>query len=296
MKDKHVLAFMRVFSILVLFAVFFSSSLAESNGTQIVHVPFVDVPILETHRTSFPKDKRYAVYSGPSEDYVRAANGKAAVSTNDAIQAFASENGWIMIQYAIDHDHHRIGWIKENANRFAPSISELPPCSQSATLKAGSVITDDPLFSQSPLMSFDMELNVYVLGQINDWIYIESDSGDLVRGFVHKDQLTPGNVFYFSDWLHDSSAWNGYLVLDQDNIAFESEQLIELNGISVPLASIDIYDNLSNQLLLTVSEKNELLHFEGSGYLPPETSSLRIVLFDTNMNEVKLDEDFVIEW
>ncbi len=270
MKDKHVLAFMRVFSILVLFA--------------------------ETHRTSFPKDKRYAVYSGPSEDYVRAANGKAAVSTNDAIQAFASENGWIMIQYAIDHDHHRIGWIKENANRFAPSISELPPCSQSATLKAGSVITDDPLFSQSPLMSFDMELNVYVLGQINDWIYIESDSGDLVRGFVHKDQLTPGNVFYFSDWLHDSSAWNGYLVLDQDNIAFESEQLIELNGISVPLASIDIYDNLSNQLLLTVSEKNELLHFEGSGYLPPETSSLRIVLFDTNMNEVKLDEDFVIEW
>ena len=64
----------------------------------------------------------------------------------------------------------------------------------------------------------------------------------------------------------------------------------------MPLASIDIYDNLSNQLLLTVSEKNELLHFEGSGYLPPETSSLRIVLFDTNMNEVKLDEDFVIEW
>lgn len=57
MKDKHVLAFMRVFSILVLFAVFFSSSLAESNGTQIVHVPFVDVPILETHRTSFLKIK-----------------------------------------------------------------------------------------------------------------------------------------------------------------------------------------------------------------------------------------------
>ena len=296
MKAKRAFSFRRISMVFILFSILFNISLAEINNIEIDNEPFIDVYVLEAHNTAFPQNKRYAVYSGPDEDYVRAANGKAIVSTNAPIQAFASENGWIMIQYAIDHDHHRIGWIKENNISFTPSISELPPCPQSATLKAGAVITDDPFFSQSSLMSFDMEIKVYVLAQIDDWIYVESDSGDLVRGFVHKDQLISGCVFYLSDWSHDLFSLDGYLVIDRDNIVFESEQQIELNGISVALASIDIYDNLTNQLLLTVSEKNELQHFEGFCILPPETSSLRIVLIDTNMNELKLDENFVIEW
>lgn len=296
MKAKRAFSFMRISMVLILFSILFSISLAEINNVEIDNEPFVDVFVLEVHNTDFPKNKRYAVYSGPDEDYVRAANGKAIVSTNAPIQAFASENGWIMIQYAIDHDHHRIGWIKEKAIPFAPSISDLPPCSQSAMLKAGAVITDDPFFSKSPLISFDMEIKVNVLAQINDWIYVESDSGDLVRGFVHKDQLTSGSVFYLSDWSHDLFSLDGYLVIDRGNIVFESEQQIELNGISVALESIAIYDNLTNQLLLTVSENNELQHFEGFCNLPPETSSLRIVLIDKNMNELKFDEDFVIEW
>lgn len=296
MKAKRAFSLIRISTIFILCTVFFSGSFAENSNTEIVNEPFSDIFVLEAHKTNFPKDRRYAVYSGPGEDYVRAANGKAIVSTNAPIQAFASENGWIMIQYAIDHDHCRIGWIQEKAIPFAPSISELPPCSQSARLKAGASITDDPFFSQSPLISFDMENQVYVLAEINDWVYVESNSGDLVRGFVHKEQLTPGSVFYLSNWSHDSFSLEGHIVIDRDNIVFESDQYIKLNGVSVPLASINIYDHLTNRLLLTISEKNELQHFFGVGYLPPETTSLRIVLRDSNMNELKLDEAFVIEW
>lgn len=63
----------------------------------------------------FTSNKKYAVYSGPGENYFRGGNGKAAVSTNDWIQVFGRENGWIMLQYDITSDHMRIGWIQESA-------------------------------------------------------------------------------------------------------------------------------------------------------------------------------------
>jgi hypothetical protein len=41
---------------------------------------------------------------GTGEEYGE-QEGKASVSTNDWIQGFWTENGWIMIQYAISRDH-----------------------------------------------------------------------------------------------------------------------------------------------------------------------------------------------
>jgi hypothetical protein len=66
---------------------------------------------LEAENIKLTGGKKYSVYSGPSENYLRGGNGKAAVSTNDWIQVFGKENGWILIQYDISSDHMRFGYI-----------------------------------------------------------------------------------------------------------------------------------------------------------------------------------------
>ena len=70
---------------------------------------------LEAEKIKFTGGKKYSVYSGPGENYLRGGNGKAAVSTNDWIQVFGKENGWILIQYDISSDHMRFGYILEKA-------------------------------------------------------------------------------------------------------------------------------------------------------------------------------------
>lgn len=251
---------------------------------------------LEPRDLVFPKEKRYAVYSGPGKDYLRGADGKAAVSTNALIQGFASENGWIMIEYEVERNHHRIGWIQENSIQFGHSLSELPASYGSAMLAEGAIITDDPFYSKAPLYNFPMTIEVYVLAKLGDWIYIESSSGDLIRGFVHKSQLTPGKVFDLEQWSHGSTVFNGRVIIDRKRIFVEIEPIIYQNGIPEPIAAIRIYDGITNQLLLSVSESNEKKHLVGSADIPKSTSSLRIVAIDAKMNEIKSEESFVIEW
>ena len=73
----------------------------------------------------FTSGQKFKVYQGPGEEYGQAGNGKAAVSTNDWIQVFGEENGWILIQYDINKDHMRIGWIKSSALPKKATVSRL---------------------------------------------------------------------------------------------------------------------------------------------------------------------------
>lgn len=181
---------------------------------------FSSLYTLEGREAVFPAGKQYAVYSGPGEDYLRGANGKAVVSTNAPIQVFCRESGWLMIQYAIDHDHSRIGWIHAASG---VSVSDMPAPSCSATLPKDSLITDDPFGSEASLLAFSMDIEVDVLAQAGDWCYVEGHSGDWFRGFVRKDQLTPGTSFDLAAWaytdqigtlLADTSAYDQPMTAD----------------------------------------------------------------------------------
>ena len=112
---------MLVLAVLILIA---SSAIGEISATADVindtknkhtAVPSIPQGELIAEDVKFAKGEKYEVYSGPGKDYLHAADGKAAVSTNDWIQVFGKENGWILIQYEIDKDHMRFGWIPEKA-------------------------------------------------------------------------------------------------------------------------------------------------------------------------------------
>lgn len=170
--------------------------------------------IPEPQVIKFAAEKKYPVYSGPDEGYLRAAEGKAAVSTNDWIQVFGRENGWIMIQYDITSDHMRIGWIEESALPKNAGVAPLVWQEQSAWLSKQATITDDPLYSKSAILTLPKGAWVTVLGTMGDWAYIESSTGDLLRGFVKQDALTYDRVFALADFSEQRAA--GTLTLSPD--------------------------------------------------------------------------------
>ena len=69
--------------------------------------------------------KQYAVYSAPSDASFRAANGKALLSTNDWVQVFFEEDGYLLVQYAISRHQYRIGYIKADAVSNLSEVAEI---------------------------------------------------------------------------------------------------------------------------------------------------------------------------
>lgn len=128
--------------------------------------------------------QKFAVYSGPGEWYQRGASGKAAVSTNDWIQVFGVENGYILIQYAVSSSQMRFGYIPQSAD--ASFRTELNFSYDTAVMLSTASLTDDPLYSCQPLCTLWAGQQVKWLAVMGDWVYVEADGGQgqPVRGFV----------------------------------------------------------------------------------------------------------------
>ena len=141
---------------------------------------------------SFAPGKKYPVYRGPGEEYGRAGNGKASVSTNSWIQVFGEHDGWLMIQYALDDARCRVGWIPRNA---LPKQQQLSPLSMQGgewcVLDAGCTLTDDPLRSQTALCVLPKGLSVECMAKLGyGWTYIRAKiDGETWWGFVPADLL-----------------------------------------------------------------------------------------------------------
>lgn len=143
---------------------------------------------LSAESLPFTGGKKYEVYAAPSSSSLRGANGKAIVSTNDWIQVFGSENGYILIQYAISKDRMRFGYIEEAALAKNTSVRELTwPNAVSASITQRTPLTDDPLNSQTALLTLTQGSKVTFLAVMGDWAYVETTEGEWARGFVPQD-------------------------------------------------------------------------------------------------------------
>ena len=135
-----------------------------------------------------PKEK-YDVFAAPGRSSYRAANGKAEMSTNDWVQIFGEEDGWLLVQYDISRDQMRFGYIDASA---LPRNTEVQPLVwydlPEQTIKYGVSVTDDPLVSNSVIHRLGTGEKVKVLSSFGAWYYIESTDnyGRLLRGFVPR--------------------------------------------------------------------------------------------------------------
>ena len=75
----------------------------------------------------------------------------SAVGTNGWVQVFGQYDGWLLIQYHIDGNHYRIGWIEKSALPAGTKVERLKisdswenePYQQE--IMEDCVMTDDPL-------------------------------------------------------------------------------------------------------------------------------------------------------
>lgn len=158
---------------------------------KLTNPPAIPTGELTAQRIKFEGGQKFPVYSGPGETYQRLGNGKAAVSTNDWIQVFGSENGYILIQYDLSSDQMRVGWIDQSALPRGASVSPLRFSYQDAHTAAAAVLTDDPFVSQTPVRSLKGGQAVKWLAVSGNWVYVEiADQGAPIRGFVQRSALT----------------------------------------------------------------------------------------------------------
>ena len=141
---------------------------------------------LSATRVKFTGGQKFEVYTGPGSSYERAGNGKAIVSTNDWIQVFGHENGYILIQYDITADQMRFGYITDTALPANAQASPLAFDPADAEITANTFLTDDPLNSQTRIRSlYAGQQGVKWLATMGDWVYVEvGGSGKALRGFV----------------------------------------------------------------------------------------------------------------
>lgn len=146
--------------------------------------PRIPEGTLTAKRIQFTGGRKYPVYNGPGEGYGQSGGGSAHVSTNDWIQVFGEEDGWVMIQYDITRERMRIGWITADALPSGKTATHLTFTPIPAVMNAGASLTDDPLGGQEAIGYVREGVTVQWLATMGEWAYIESTDGSLLRGFV----------------------------------------------------------------------------------------------------------------
>lgn len=138
-------------------------------------------------------DESLPVYSAPSEDSWRAAEGKATVSlrNTDGLITYGEIDGWELIEYKVSLRTSRIGCILRDSE---PLVAQ--PCRVPAVTVSETYLTDDPNVSQYPQMRIpaDSPLTaLYCFGPF--YVYVETElDGQAIRGFVPMRDLAPAEL------------------------------------------------------------------------------------------------------
>ena len=178
----------------------------------------------------FTGGRKYPVYSAPDKLSLRGGNGKAQVSTNGWIQVFGKENGWILIQYSIDKNHYRFGYIDAASLPKKANAADLDFQRISAVANEKVSVTDDPLFSRSTLTALSEGDPVTLLSIMGEWAYIE---GSGFRGFVCRFLCT-GKPFLQNDQFKDGKPYHRIERVDLDTedhkLWDDGEHILYVNG------------------------------------------------------------------
>ena len=132
------------------------------------------------------------VYSAPSLDAYRCANGKAQCQTNAAIDDAGYDSGWLLVRYETSKDNYRVGYIppkyvKNYKSKMAPHFGYIR-----VTADDYIDVTDNPMSHIGSFAQLEPGETFYVLSRYNyyakngyDWWYIECDvDGQTARGFI----------------------------------------------------------------------------------------------------------------
>ena len=135
------------------------------------------------------------VYSAPSLDAWRAANGKASISTDrDRVDEAGFVDGWLLVRYEVKSGW-RVGYVPPKyVKGFTSSMSA--HFGYIAAVADDEIrVTDNPFSHTSSFAMLEDGEEFHVLSRYNyhakdgyDWWYIECEvDGQVARGFIESD-------------------------------------------------------------------------------------------------------------
>lgn len=144
---------------------------------------------------AFRPDERWPVLTAPDAASFRV--GRATVSTNGEIRVYGEEDGWLLVDYAIDGHQRRIGYISSQALPFDTPVPRLN-LAYAPTLRLDEAVdlTDDPFGEQGRLITLPRGTQITCLATTlgDGWHYVEAVvDGRLVRGFFQDFTINWAN-------------------------------------------------------------------------------------------------------
>ena len=138
---------------------------------------------------------RCPVYTAPSEDAYRCADGKALCDTNYAMDEAGFVSGWLLVRYPISNGQYRVGYIppryvKGFKSSMAPHFDYIPAVADEEIF-----ISDNPMIHGTSFAMLEEGEQFYILSRYNynakngfDWWYIQCEvDGQLACGFIEVD-------------------------------------------------------------------------------------------------------------
>lgn len=242
---------------------------------------------LTASATELTVNQDYAVYSAPDTLSPRGAENDAIITAGSSYQAYGEENGWVLIAYPVDEEHARFGYIPAEALPEGTEIGVFDWNTQNAYLMLETALTDDPLQSQSELLTLPEGQMVTVLAMMDGWVYVESGAGDWVRGFVRQDQLHYDSIYHLAD--HSENLATGALAITPHG------QLTLVMGVKTedaPVAFL-LKDELQG-IEIGTAELTEDNDYRLDGTLPEGTTSISFI--PVNEDGTQGETLFRVEW
>ena len=144
-----------------------------------------------------------AVYSAPSKDALRGANGKATVDTDSKMaEAGFDESGWLLVRYEKSNGGMRVGYIEKSKVKDYKARMVLPDFDRIPVTAAQPIdVQDDPQARGNVLGTIGTGEEFTVLAKYTysgSWWYVECTlEGKTARGFIPRE----GSAFRAGDTL-----------------------------------------------------------------------------------------------
>ena len=132
------------------------------------------------------------VYSAPSSDAYRCANGKASCSTDAPMADGGFVNGWLLVRYETNRGNYRVGYIppkyvRNYKSHMAPHFGYIPAVADDTI-----PVTDNPMAHGTSFAELAPGEAFHVISRYNyhqkkglDWWYIEFEvGGQVAYGFI----------------------------------------------------------------------------------------------------------------
>ena len=132
------------------------------------------------------------VYTAPSTDAYRCANGRATVDTNAKMDDAGFVNGWLLVRYETNNGGVRVGYIPPSyadgyKSFWGTRSFEYVPVTAEQTI----TVTDNPLLRGSGFAILAPGELFHILAKYTyhgDWWYIQCTvDGQVARGFIDRE-------------------------------------------------------------------------------------------------------------